>query len=127
MKIATPFPHGYLAPARFSAYTKGRMLKIPVAVVILAALASCGPREIGEGSSPEAALTPEATGADLLRLPMTGMDNNQKMLYWQNRPDVMASLQKFRMEQYRRRMGFAPAPEDPAYREFPKQRSPFRQ
>lgn len=94
-------------------------------LLLICAIAACGPREVGQGSSQEQAMTPEATGADLLRLPMTGMNNTQKMLYWQNRPDIMASVQKFRMDQLRRRLGIAP--EDPEYRAVPKQRSPFRQ
>lgn len=105
------------------------MSKIAIIFALMAAasVTACVPRGIGEGTSSEAAIAPEATGADLLRLPMTGMDNNQQMLYWQNRPDVMASVQKFRLDQYRRRMGVEPLPEDPAYRELPRQRSPFRQ
>ncbi len=103
------------------------MWKTALIGLLSCCLAACGPREIGEGTSHNTRLPPEATGADLLRFPMTGMDNNQKMLYWQNRPDVMAGMQKIRMREFRRRMGLAPEPEDPDYRSLPKQRSPFRQ
>lgn len=90
-------------------------------------LSGCGPREIGEGTSDLPASTPEASASDMLRYPMTGMSNTQKMLYWQNRPDVMENVQAWRREQYRRQLGLAPDPADPAYREVPKMRSPFRQ
>lgn len=103
------------------------MFRIMPAIVFVLLLCACGPKEIGEGTSHEAALTPEATGADMLRLPMTGMNNNQKMLYWYNHPDIMAGMQRFRMERMRRAMGLAPEPESPEYRAIPKQRSPFRQ
>lgn len=91
------------------------------------ALCACGPREIGEGAAEPVASKPEVLAVDTMRYPMTGMDNTQKMLYWQNRPDVMQNVQAWRREQYRRQMGLAPDPEDPAYRETPKMRSPFRQ
>lgn len=90
-------------------------------------LSACGPREIGQGTSSEAAFTPEATAADLLRLPITGMNRTQKMLYWQNKPEVMLLLQKVQTEAFRRRMGLAPDPREPEYRAVPKERSPFRQ
>lgn len=94
---------------------------------LLALLFACGPKEIGQGVAEESGLAPEATGADMLRLPMTGMNNTQKMLYWQNHPDVMANVQKWRAAKFRRQIGAAISPEDPEYREIPKQRSPFRQ
>ena len=51
------------------------------------------------------------------------------MLYQQNRSDVMANTQQWRMDQFRRANGLDNAvdPEDPQYRSVPKQRSPFRQ
>lgn len=60
-----------------------------------------------------------------MRLPMAGMNNTQRLLYWYNNPDVMVNLQQSQMQFYRRQMGIAP--EDPKYREIPAQRSPFRQ
>lgn len=90
-------------------------------------LASCGPREIGEGSSDIPANPPDVAGVDTLRVPMTGMSNTEKMLYWQNQPAVMENTQRWRAEQFRRYMGLNPSPESPDYRLIPKQKSPFRQ
>lgn len=102
-------------------------MKILILLLFAILIAGCGPREIGEGSALEAASPPEATGADMLRLPMSGANNTQKLLYWVNHPDVVQNVQNWRREQYRRAMGLAPSPEDPAYREVPRQKSPFRQ
>lgn len=90
-------------------------------------LTACGPKEIGEGSSVETFANPRAEGSDVMRLPMTGMNKTQRLLYWHNRPDVWESVQKWRLGETRRMMGIAPPPEDPAYRETPKERSPFKQ
>lgn len=75
--------------------------------------------------SAEPVTPPEASGANMLRQPMTGMSNIQHMLYWQNRPDVMANTQKWQTTKMRSILGASP--EDPAWREVPKQRSPFKQ
>lgn len=88
---------------------------------------ACGPKEIGEGSSFVGTDPPEASGAEMLRLPMSGANNTQKFLYWVNHPTVMQNVQNWQREKYLRSMGLKPNPEDPAYREVPKQRSPFRQ
>lgn len=99
-------------------------MKYLVAIGLLF-LCACGPREIGEGSSPELSGPVQASGADMLRMPMAGANNTQKLLYWLNRPDVMQSVQEWRANQFRRSLN--PSPEHPSYREIPKQRSPFRQ
>lgn len=96
-----------------------------VALILLLILPGCVPREISQRS--EAGEPAQARGADLMRLPMTGMNRTQKMLYWQNRPDVMENVQNWRLGWARRQMGLKPSPEDPAYREHPKEKSPFRQ
>lgn len=90
-------------------------------------LAACGPREIGHGYSEETGPGPDATAADQMRLPMTGANNTQRMLYYYNRPEIMQQVQSMRLSQYNRMMGVQPSPEDPFYRAMPKQRSPFRQ
>lgn len=96
-------------------------------LLLLLGLAACGPREIGEGSTLDLSGPADAASVDTLRLPMTGANNTQRMLYWANRPDVMQNVQKWRHERLRHSLGLNPSPEDPAYREVPKQRSPFRQ
>lgn len=118
----------YLATLQNEPYN--RCMKYYVRVYILFCLiflSACGPREIGQNSSSDKPLIPEATAADLLRLPITGMNNTQRLLYWQNRPEVMMTMQKLQTEQFRRRMGLTPSPDNPQYREIPRQRSPFRQ
>lgn len=106
-----------------------RPLALVLALAIsLAALAACGPRDIGAGSSQESAGTGGgASSAELMRYPMTGANARERMLYLHNRPDVMQQVQDWRLQSYQRRMGVEPSPEDPAYRAVPKQRSPFRQ
>lgn len=102
-------------------------MKVSILIVLAILLAACGPREIGEGSTAEASNPPGATGADMLRLPMSGANNTQKLLYWVNHPDVVQNIQNWRREKFYKSLGIAPNPEDPAYREVPKQKSPFRQ
>ncbi len=96
-------------------------------LLLLLGIAACGPREIGEGSAQELSGPNGVSAVDTLRLPMSGANNIQKMLYWANHPEVAQNMQKWRQEKLRRLSGLAPSPEDPAYREIPKQRSPFRQ
>lgn len=67
------------------------------------------------------------SAAEQMRQPMTGMNATQKMLYYYNRPDVMEKVRNWRLDQFNRAVGVQPAPEDPAYREHPRQESPFRQ
>lgn len=93
--------------------------------ILLLSCAACGPKEIGYGSADDARNPPEPNGAEMLRLPMTGMSNVQHMLYWQNRPDVMANIQKSHSARLYRALGISP--ENPAWREIPAQKSPFRQ
>lgn len=90
----------------------------------------CGPKDIGAGSSSENDSQPQGVSVeDQLRYPVYGSNNTQRMLYYQNRPDVMANMQQWRMQQFRRMNGLDTDvnPEDPQYRAVPKQRSPFRQ
>ena len=93
-------------------------------------MAGCGPKDIGEGSSDRYESQPQGVSVeDQLRYPIYGSSNTQRMLYLQNRPDVMANTQQWRMMQFRRANGLDNAidPEDSQYRAVPKQRSPFRQ
>ena len=93
-------------------------------------MAGCGPKDVGEGSAARYEAHPQGVSVeDQLRYPMYGSSNTQRMLYLQNRPDVMANVQQWRTNQIRRSNGLdnAADPEDPQYRAVPKQRSPFRQ
>lgn len=93
-------------------------------------LGGCGPKDVGEGSSTSYGSQPQGVSVeDQLRYPIYGSSNTQRMLYQQNRPDVMANVQQWRMNQIRRLNGLdnAADPEDPQYRAVPKQASPFRQ
>lgn len=99
------------------------LIIVPLALSLFA----CGPREIGQGTSYEAHVTPEATSADLLRQPITGMNPIQTRLYWQNHPEVMAMTQRQQADWIQRRFGRVLSPENPEYRAIPRQRSPFRQ
>lgn len=99
-----------------------------ILILMVLSLCACGPKEIGEGSADAIPSAPAGYAPiDSLRLPMYGTNNTQKLLYWINRPDVMQNVQSWQRSRYRAAMGLAPGPDDPAYREAPKQRSPFRQ
>lgn len=97
------------------------------ALFLTALLAGCGPRDIGAGSSSDEERGAALSSAEQMRYPMTGTNNTQRMLYYYNQPDVMHRVQDWRLNQFRKLTGGQPAPEDPAYRAVPKQRSPFRQ
>lgn len=90
-------------------------------------LCGCGPKEIGEGSSYRTETPRDAAVAEDMRFPITGINNTQQNLYYYTRPDIVENYQDWKLQQYRKMMGGTPSPEDPAYRETPKQRSPFRQ
>lgn len=99
-----------------------------LALALLLALCGCGPREIGQGMAETA--TGPVTGpssAETMRFPMTGASNIQRRLYYTNRPDIMERVQKMHISAFQQKIDNMPSPEDPAYREIPKQRSPFRQ
>lgn len=102
-------------------------MKLLKAFFLCFLLCACGPRDIGQGmAEPEASAgAGGATTAELMRYPLTGANNTQKLLYYTNRPDVMESVQKWRVKEFQQRLGIQP--EDPEYRAVPKQRSPFRQ
>lgn len=95
-------------------------------ILIFPLLAACGPREIGGGRAEEY-YAGGATAADAMRFPMTGASNTEKTLYYYNKPEVMERVSEWRRAEYLKRMGVSPAPEDPAYREKPRGRSPFKQ
>lgn len=99
-------------------------------LALTAQLAACGPKDIGAGTASHAAAQPAGVSVeDQLRYPVTGASRTQRLLYWNNRPDVMANVQQWQTRQWRDAL--APHsgvnPEDPAYRAVPKERSPFRQ
>ena len=90
-------------------------------------LCACGPKEIGYGSADDGPVRRGQNVAEVMRYPVTGADNTQKMLYHSNLPSIMEQTQRWHTIQYRRQLGLDVSPEDPEYREIPKQRSPFRQ
>lgn len=93
-------------------------------------LYGCGPKDIGAGTSSDGESRPQGVSTeDQLRYPVYGSSNTQRMLYYQNRPDVMANTQQWQLRQMRRMNGMDQSvdPSDPQYRAVPKQRSPFRQ
>lgn len=102
--------------------------KFCLALLAVFALAACGPKDIGTGTSSDyAAASPGMAPEEQLRYPMTGMSNTQRMLYHVNRPDVMSQMQQWQINRFSRLNGDKPDPAEPEYRAVPKQRSPFRQ
>lgn len=106
------------------AFKRDRKMKKYILIFALF-LSACGPREIGGGRSSEPVDYGGASASDAMRYPMTGANRSEKMLYYYNKPEVMERVQEASRDHYLRRMGVSP--EDPAYREIPKQKSPFRQ
>lgn len=104
-----------------------RLIAIFMISITTCCLSACGPREIGQGTSSESHVIPDAAAADMLRFPVTGMNSIQHRLYWQNKPEVMMMTQKSHADWFRRHYGHPVDPQSPGYRAVPKQRSPFRQ
>ncbi len=92
-------------------------------------LVSCGPRDIGSGSSEEEKITTSVSAAEQMRYPMYGADANQHMLFQANTMDTMVLKQNIMYQGLRPpKEGTATInPALPAYREHPKQPSPFRE
>lgn len=101
------------------------MEKLAAILLICFTLGACGPREPGQGLAHEEYTPREATAAEQMRMPLTGATRTEQMLYYYNRPEVMEGLQNWQRN-WLHRQG-AVSPEDPAYREIPRERSPFRQ
>lgn len=102
---------------------------LTVFFTFLALESGCGPREIGQGVS---TWKPASSGggqpaAEMMRYPLIGSSNTQKMLYNTNRPDVMEMTQKFQQSEYRRRLGLDQENESEGWQEIPKERGLFRQ
>ncbi|WP_291439523.1 chemotaxis protein [Desulfovibrio sp.] len=110
-----------------------RLLPARAAICSLALtclLAGCGPKDIGAGTSGDAPATAQGVATeDQLRYPIMGSSRTQQLLYIQNRPDIMANTQQWRLQQFNRAHGLdrEQNPEHPEYRAVPKQRSPFKQ
>lgn len=66
-----------------------RLRVLALSLTLPGLLWACGPKDVGTGTSAEATGTsPGVSVEDGLRYPVYGSDNTQRMLYWQNRPDV---------------------------------------
>ena len=91
-------------------------------------LCSCGPREPGQGL---AADPPPARGgygaAESMRLPLTGSNHNERLLYYYNRPEMVDTVRRWQNEQFRRHNGENPADAQPAFQGMERTPSPFRQ
>lgn len=104
-------------------------LFIPFLLAVFCLAPGCGPRDIGAGTSSDTDNQPQGVSVeDQLRYPVYGSSNTQRMLYWQNRPDVMERVQQWNRMTLARPDGQAGVNSaDPQYRAVPKERSPFRQ
>ena len=92
------------------------------------ALCACGPKEPGEGLATE---MPDSRGgysaAENMRLPLTGTNHNERLLYHYNRPELIENMQRWRNEQFRRHTGEEAQPVAPAFNGLQRAPSPFRQ
>lgn len=102
----------------------------PACLFLCLTLAACGPKDIGTGTSEPDDAPPGVSSVDSLRQPLTGASPIQRRLFFYNQPHIMMQMQQSRLDDYRRyinRHNGGVDPESPAYREVPRQRSPFRQ
>lgn len=103
----------------------------PVCLLFSLTLAACGPRDIGTGTAEPDSAPPGISSVESLRQPPTGANPVQRRLFFYNQPHIMMQMQQSGLDNYRRYInryrGDGVDPESPAYREVPRQRSPFRQ
>lgn len=102
-----------------------------LAAALLLPLSACGPKDIGTGTAEPDSAPPGISSVESLRQPLTGANPIQRRLYFYNQPHIMMQMQQSGLDAYRRYInryrGDGVNPESPAYREVPRQRSPFRQ
>ncbi len=100
-------------------------------VCLLLALVSCAPRDISSGAERVDARYYGPPGPDTvaeMRYPTLGSMNRarEQYFYRMSQPSYFQAMQDWRTAQFKRNlMGIDP--ESPAYREKPRQRSPFRE
>ena len=108
-----------------------RRLLPSACLALFLTLAACGPKDIGTGTSDPDMAPPGVSSVENLRQPMTGANPIQRRLFFYNQPHIMMQMQQSGLDNYRRYInryrGDGVDPESPAYREVPRQRSPFRQ
>ena len=92
-------------------------------LLLLSLLAACGPKEIGLDSESTSSGETSVSVAEQMRYPLFGSGAKERMLYVNNKMDVMVERQNFM--QSKLKAGQVP-PESPNYRAKPKERSPFR-
>lgn len=105
-------------------------LRLLIPVLALLLCASCAPKEIGSDSVDVDQQYYGKGGPDPMsdaRYPIPGVATRKDYYFYRlNQPAVFEAVQEWRMRQFTRGLRGID-PEDPAYREVPKQRSPFRQ
>lgn len=121
--LAPPGGSGYAARMRRALFSACLLFSLT--------LAACGPKDIGTGTAEPDSAPPGVSSVDSLRQPVTGANPIQRRLYFYNQPHIMMQMQQSGLDTYRRYInryrGDGVNPESPAYREVPRQRSPFRQ
>ena len=86
----------------------------------------CGPRDISqENSDYQVESRTSVSTAEQMRYPSFGSDANQRMLFLNNKMDVMTMRQNYINSQLKDPHHLSPA--NPKYRAIPKEPSPFRQ
>lgn len=110
----------------YTVYMSNKQLLLFLALIVASGLLpACGPKEIGQGITDYEGDQSGVDTAEMMRYPMTGAVPIQRKLYYANKADIVENVRKWRLGEFNRRLGINP--EDPAYREIPKQRSPFKQ
>lgn len=104
-----------------------KRLSVFLLIPVFLLLAACGPKEIGYGLAEEPAKGYHgAPTAEVMRYPLTGASNTQRLLYQANRPAVMEQVQKWNLAQYRKSLGLEPEQQEVPEQES-RQPSVFRQ
>ena len=103
-------------------------------IILISILSGCGPKDIGYETSQYTYPEEPPTAAEIMRYPMLGVNNIQKKLYYDNKPDVIQKVQQWQLQQFNNQFNSYHysakkiiSPESPEYRSTPKQKSPFRQ
>ena len=107
-------------------------LVVTLLVVLLAAFSTaCAPKDISSDSSRLDREYYGKGGADALsdaRYPIAGFSSKKDRYFYQmSQPSVMENVQQWRVTRFTRGHSAKANPEDPSYREVPRERSPFRQ
>ena len=109
-----------------------RILSMTILAATLAVFsAACAPKDISSDSGRVDREYYGKGGSDALsdaRYPIAGFSSEKDRYFYRiSQPSVMENVQHWRVTRFTRGHSATVSPEDPTYREVPRERSPFRQ